>query len=60
VETARGRQSGLYKLYRLYSDVGLNGRRLVDRRAVDAAGVRFIGRRFDYRRAGRWKLFGRS
>jgi hypothetical protein len=39
VETARGRQSGLYRLYRLYSKVGLDRRRLVDRRVVDTVGV---------------------
>jgi hypothetical protein len=56
IETAGGGQSGLYRAYR---DVRLDGRRLVDRRAIEA-GVRFIGRRFDRRRAGRWKLFGRQ
>jgi hypothetical protein len=45
VETAGGQS----RLYRVYRDVRL--RRLVDRRAVDAAEVRFIGRRFDRRRA---------
>jgi hypothetical protein len=57
VETVRERQLGLY---RLYSNVGLDRRRLVDGRVVDAVGVRFIGRRFDRRRARRWKLFRRS
>jgi hypothetical protein len=46
VETVGGRQS---RLSRVYRDIRL--RRPVDRRAVDAAGVRFIGRRFDRRRA---------
>jgi hypothetical protein len=49
VETVGGQS----RLYRVYRDVRLR-RRLVDRRAVDAAGVRlvrFIGRRFDRRRA---------
>ena len=44
---------GQSRLYRVYRDIILDGRGLVDRRAVDAAGVRFIGRRFDYRRARR-------
>jgi hypothetical protein len=47
IEIVRGRQLGLY---RLYSNVGLDRRRLVDKRVVDAIGVRFISRRFDYRR----------
>jgi hypothetical protein len=55
MKTAGGGQS---RLYRAYRDVNLDGRRLVDRRAVEA-GVRFNGRRFDRRRTGRWKLFGR-
>jgi hypothetical protein len=46
VETVGRRQS---RLYRVYRDIRL--RRPVNRRAVDAAGVQFISRRFNYRRA---------
>jgi hypothetical protein len=46
VETAGRRQS---RLYRVYRDIRL--RRPVDSRAVNAAGVQFISKRFNYRRA---------